>query len=398
MLEIFSAAIKRVNGDEAVYQHLYKNPIQGPVYVIAIGKAAQSMAEGAVRALGRRIKAGLIISKYGHTAPIDGFEIIESAHPVPDQNCLKAGERLMSFIKAMATGAEVLVLISGGTSALVDVLEEGVSLETLESINQQLLQNGKTIEEINSVRKQFSRIKGGKLAAFLKQQKVTQLLISDVPGDNLHVIGSGLLICPQAHERQQAQVLCDEMGIALPQPAHIAEPSDFKHIESHMVANNRDALIAAADKAQQLGYEAVLDNGLLDGDTYQCSQHCIQQMSAGMPGLYLWGGETVLVLPENPGRGGRNQAFALQAAVAIDADENLYLLAAGTDGTDGPTGDAGALVDYQSVSRMQAQNVRPEECLAKADSGNCLELSGDLIHTGPTGTNVMDIVIGIKAQ
>lgn len=395
LLTIYHTALDAVRGDRVVEGYLRQHPITGPLYVVAIGKAAQSMAQGAMVVLGQQVRAGLIISKYEHTSPLPGMHTIEAAHPVPDDNSLMAGAALLEFIDQAEAGVPFLFLISGGASALVDVLVEGVTLDDLQQINRRLLQQGKTITEMNAVRKQLSLIKGGKLAAYLQGRKVTNLLISDVPDDDPRTIGSGLLLSPDPLEGQLAEKVLHSLGLNHLITSTSSHATDFNQIDTHIIATNTHALRAAADKSRKLGYEVVVQEEL-EGNAYAAAEVCVATLLAGSPGVYLWGGETVVHLPDDPGRGGRNQAFALHAATWITQDNDIVLLSAGTDGTDGVTADAGALVDSHTVQRAEAEGCIVAECLARADSGTCLEASGDLIQTGVTGTNVMDVVIGLK--
>ncbi len=310
---------------------------------------------------------------------------------------MHAGRALLQFIQQADTHTTLLFLISGGASALVEVLVEGLALSDLADINRRLLSQGKTIEEMNALRKQLSQIKGGKLARFVEQFRVVNLMISDVPGDDPRTIGSGLLSPAPGGEWQRAQAVAESLSLQLPGQAAASLPlALFQNIESHIIANNPMALAAAADKARSLGLPVVLAEGLLAGDGYECSRRCVEALRQGPEGVYLWGGETHLQLPPQPGRGGRNQAFALQAALAMEDVDGLSLLAAGTDGTDGPGEDCGGLVDGNTVERIREAGLDAGRALQQADSGTALAASGDLLQTGPTGTNVMDLVIGLK--
>lgn len=368
LLEIYAAGLAAVNGEMAVYQALLAKGNRGACHVVAIGKAAEAMFMGASRYLTTQITSALLITKHGHvTVPLPPYvQVVEAAHPLPDESSLAAGKQLLTYLQALPANEPVLFLISGGASSLVEVLDAGWSLPRLQQATQAMLANGAVISEINAMRRALSLIKGGKLWGYLGERSVSCLLISDVPGDDPAVIGSGLLF-PAPHDMFDWQI----------------------------VASNRQMLAAmAATAPADLPVHVMPD--FIEGDAEANAQWCVNQLHERAPGLYLWGAETTVQLPLNPGRGGRNQHFALAAALYLNPDAAIYLLAAGTDGTDGVTADTGALVDSGTVSRGNDQNLDPWACLRAADAGTFLEASGDLIHTGPTGTNVMDVIIGLK--
>ncbi len=364
-------------------------------HIIAIGKAAEAMYQGAKRYLDGDIKSALLISKFGHysaEALADPQVItLEAAHPVPGDSSLQAGQMLLKQLAAMPEGEPCLFLISGGASSLCEVLEDGWSLERLQHLTQTLLAEAYGIHEMNAIRQRLSCIKGGKLWQHVGQRPVQALLISDVEGDAPTSIGSGLLFPPAQDNLPER--LSAEWKAQLPAFISPAVPDDFKW---HMVASNDLALQAMNACAEDMEYQVTVDTRFLSGDAGDEARQCLAELKAGESGLHLWGGETTVRLPENPGRGGRNQHLALSAAVAMRAESNLLLLAAGTDGSDGLSEDTGALVDGGTCERGELAGIDAQDCLQQADSGRFLEASGDLIHTGPTGTNVMDVVIGLK--
>ncbi|MGH8502642.1 MAG: glycerate kinase type-2 family protein [Gammaproteobacteria bacterium] len=400
LLRIYQAALKRVSGFDAVKRRLEQRPLQGEHRLIAIGKAAASMSLGALAAGGDLIKAGLLITKHGHLeANLDRYpqvHCLESDHPVPGQASLAAGARLLEFIEQSPPDARFLFLISGGASSLAEVLTEGMDLETLRKLTDALLAGGLSITKMNQVRRSISRIKGGRLAAYLKGRKTLCLLISDVPGDDPAVIGSG----PLVHIRGESALegLPENVTRLLAKTQLVAPPDErvFEAIETDVIAKLEDAKIAAAAEAKRLGYAAKVYPEFLEGDAAQAAQWLSRRLIDAANGVHIWGGETAVTLPPDPGRGGRNQHLALSAAVALRGRQDVYLLAAGTDGTDGPTEDAGALIDGDTVSRGEESGLSAEDALRRADGGTFLEASGDLIRTGPSGTNVMDLVIGLK--
>lgn len=399
---IYLAALAAVNGRECVRRALEFEDIETQVAVIAIGKAAAAMLQGAADALGDNIHAALLITKYGHAQPISGLNnlaVIEAGHPQPDHNSLKAGQALLEFIQQQPATMPLLFLISGGTSSLVEVLPPTISLEDMQRVNHWLLGSGLDIHAINHVRKSLSCIKAGRLATHLGGRNALALLISDVPGDDPATIGSGLLVADGTIETETPELELPEWITALMQQAPPApKPHDpcFENISVEIIASLPDARRAAANKARELGYDVYEDAAIISGDAIVVGAQLASRLLASDSGVYLWGGETTVHLPAKPGRGGRNQSVALAAAIELAGERNVAFLAAGTDGTDGPTDDAGALVDGGTLVRGAEEGLNAETCLQRADAGTFLEASGDLIHTGPTGTNLMDLMIGLK--
>ena len=342
-------------------------------WAAAIGKAASAMMLGAHDALGDRLERALVITKDDHVAPqlygLPRVEIIESAHPIPDERSLAAGARLLEWVDSLPPDVEPLFLISGGASSLVEALVPGATLAQLTELNARGLASGLAIGELNARRAQLSRIKGGRLAARLGGRPARALFISDVPGHDPAVIGSGL------------------MG-----PSGPADDG----IERRVIASLDNAAKAARAEAQALGLEVWRDGQAFEGPAERLAVRFAHELHMNPDQVRIWGGESVVNLPENPGRGGRNQHLALAAARIIAGHDNLMLLVAGTDGTDGVTSDAGGLVDGETCSRVALGTLDVQKCLDSADSGAALAAAGDLIHTGPTGTNVGDLVIGLK--
>ena len=378
LLSLYQAALQAVEGRRCVANALRQGGTvfdQQELALVAVGKAAPSMAEGAVEVLGGRIQAGLVITKAGYgPTRIEGakhIEILEGAHPVPDERSLAAGQRLVDFLTALPAGMPLLFLTSGGTSSLVEVLPETMDLADLQRLNDSLLAGGLPIAEMNRRRKQVSLIKGGRLATYLNKRPVLQLLISDVPDNDLHVIGSGLLV-PDANDPS-------------------LDPAWFRSIQHQIIADNRQACLAVQAAAAAHYHEA-----LLQGDVHQVARDIMARLDTASPGIHIWGGEPTVMLPEQPGRGGRNQQLALLLAMAIQGRPELHVLVAASDGSDGPTEEAGALVDGETVQRGEQEGLNAKLALQQADAGSFLEASGDLISTGPTGTNVMDILIAYK--
>lgn len=372
LLELYSLGLNAVKGDNAVYNVLMAQGTQAACHVVAIGKAAEAMYLGVQRYLDKDIKSSLLISKYGHFSSElladRKVTALEAAHPLPAESSLSAGNTLLHYLTQLPAHEPLLFLISGGTSSLCEVLEEGWTLAQLQAATQEKLANGASIVEINAMRKQLSKIKGGKLWQYISERPVSCLLISDVQGDDPEVIGSGLLF-----------------------PA-----LENRNFSWGIVASNQQ-MLAAMQTSDLLANTQIMPE-FLSGDAAATAKQCVSFLKDQPIGVYLWGGETTVNLPAHPGRGGRNQHFALAAALALENTVGITLLCAATDGTDGVTEDAGALVDAQTLERGRLENLDPIDCLKQGDAGTFLAASGDLIHTGPTGTNVMDIVIALKTS
>ncbi|WP_020396893.1 glycerate kinase type-2 family protein [Thiolinea disciformis] len=398
LLVIYEAGLEVVKGHHAVYQALMKQDLpQVDCHLIAIGKAAESMYQGAKNYLEKGVKSALLISKFGHFSTEllanPRVKAIEADHPVPSASSLQAGSILLEHLKRLPNHEPLLFLVSGGASSLCEVLEDDWSLEQLQGLTQYLLANAYTIQEMNAIRQRISKIKGGKLWQYLGVRSVNCLMISDVVGDDPSVIGSGLLFPP--HEDKVPDRLPPAWKNILPAFNPLQTPHDFQW---HIVASNALALQAMAAKARNLGFVVRISEDVLQGDAIECAQVCVEQLEQGEPGITLWGGETVVQLPEKAGRGGRNQHFALAAALAMEEGDGLMLLAAGTDGTDGNTPYAGAIVDGSLPEHPQGlyNALMAQDALRRADATSILELNDCLIETGPTGTNVMDVVMGLK--
>lgn len=399
LLEIYQAALEAVNGRRVVHEFLRRTPVAPPLYMVAVGKAACAMARGAHEALDRQIAAALIVTKHGYEEPLP-WPVHEAGHPLPDEHSLAAGRRLAEFVAAIPPQAGVLVLLSGGASALVEILPRGIGLAEWQEANRFLLASGLDIAACNAVRKRLSCIKGGRLASMLAPRPVLCLAISDVPGDEAAAIGSGPLVADSGSAAaldsiDLPPVLVALLKLAPPMPA----PGDdcFRHVRFEIVARLADATRAAAAAARRRGHDVCVHPEFVQGDAVAAGARLARELLASMPGtVQVWGGETTVRLPLRAGRGGRNQSLALAAARALQGQERVWFLAAGTDGTDGPTADAGALVDGQTVTRGEVEGLLVDEALRTANAGEFLEASGDLIQTGPTGTNVMDLMLGLR--
>lgn len=359
-LTIWQAGVDAVRGDHAVEHAIASGLVTEPHCIIAVGKAAAVMARAACARWGDI--PCLVVTKYGHgdEAP-DIATVMEAAHPVPDSASVAAGHALIAAVSDCAPGSHLLMLVSGGASALAEVPIEGQSLDDVMTSTSALLASGAPIGAMNVHRTANSQIKGGKLLARFNGAKVTTLALSDVQGDALATIGSGIA------------------------DAHDVRDFDF---HPHIVASNtiaRDAAAAAAGDAT-----VTMNSETLYGDITDLIPRIAAELDAADPGVFILGGEPVVVLPDTPGLGGRNMALALGLAREIAGKPGLRILVGGTDGTDGPTDAAGALVDGRTWDDSGA------DAMARADAYPWLEARGALVKTGPTGTNVADLLVAIK--
>lgn len=397
LLESYQQALAAVHGSACTRIALQHHPHTGPIYLIAIGKAACAMAQGAHDVLDKEIANALIVTKRGHAEPLP-WPVLEAGHPLPDEQSVAAGQRLIDFATAIPIDAKVLMLLSGGASALVEALPEGVSLAQLRALNTWLLASGLDITAMNRYRKQLSHIKGGRLARLLAPRSVLCLAISDVPGDDPGAIGSGLLVGDPGQLTITDRLPTDLFEALNSSPAALtADDPCFQNVRFEIIARLDDAKLAATEAARKLGYAAKLHSEFVKDDMVLAGEQLARTLMAAPKGeVQIWGGETTVKLPPLPGRGGRNQSLSLAAARILAGNEHVWFLAAGTDGSDGPGLDAGALVDGGTVVRGEQEGLNVVEALATADAGRFLEASGDLIQTGPTGTNVMDLMLGLR--
>jgi glycerate 2-kinase len=421
-LRIFHAALKAAAPSEAVLRHVkltrglltaarkrYRLDALRNVYVIGAGKASAQMAQPIERLLGKRIAQGLINVKYDHTARLRRIELNECGHPIPDRNGELGAHRIAEIASQAGEDDLVVCLISGGASALLPLPAPPVTLEEKQETTRLLLHCGANIHELNCVRKHISAVKGGQLAQLAWPATVLTLILSDVIGDDLDVIGSGPTV-PDRSTFADARAILSKYGIAAKVPAVVRErlsenapetpkPGDkiFEHVQNLIVGSNRLAVDAAAEKARALGYHTLVLSTFIEGETRDVARvHAAiarEIRASGRPvkppACVISGGETTVTIRGN-GRGGRNQEFALAAALDIAGLKDVVILSAGTDGTDGPTDAAGAIVDETTIARA---GLDASAYLANNDSYRFFENLGDLIKTGPTGTNVADVRI-----
>jgi len=411
-LAIFKAALQAANPAEAVAGRLAREDLTRyrHIYVAGAGKAGAAMARAAERVLGRRITRGLLNVKYGHIAPLRRIELNECGHPVPDQRGVEGARRIAEIATGAGVDDLVLCLISGGASALLPLPADPIALDEKQEVTKLLLACGASIHEINAVRKHISQIKGGQLARLAYPAQVLSLLLSDVIGDDLDVIGSGPT-APDASTFAITRTILEKYEIFQRVPAAVRQRIErgvcgqipetpkqgdpiFARVRNVVIGSNRMAVDAAAARARELGFRTLVLSTFIEGETREIARmHAAiakEIVHAGRPlkppACMITGGETTVTL-RGDGLGGRNQEFVLSAAIDIAGLPNVVLLSAGTDGSDGPTDAAGAIADGRTLTR----NPRAPEFLAGNDSYHYFEGLGDLIVTGPTHTNVGDV-------
>lgn len=359
-LEIWQAGVDAVGGYAATQRVV--QDLAPPDQILAVGKAAARMAQAALDHFGTR--PCLVVTKDGHGSTLSQDAVLfEAAHPVPDKRSLQAGKALREMISSQSKGTRLLLLVSGGASSLAEDLMPGVSLADLTTLNAHLLASGQDITEMNAQRRKLSRLKSGGLLGYFSGAHVDVLAISDVPGDDLNVIGSGIGMVPDS--------------------------ATFS-ARTQIIASNTHARNAAAQTATKSDLTVLSNTETLHADLTILSERIGAQLRNMARGVLILGGEPTVKLPPAPGRGGRNQALALALAEQIAGRPDLVIVVGGTDGSDGPTQDAGGIVDGATWTAEAAQFA------IAADSGTYLKAHDALLTTGPTGTNVMDLLVAIR--
>ncbi len=376
------------------------------VWVVGAGKAGAAMTAAIERLLGKRISGGVVNVKYGHLAKVKRVELNECGHPVPDEAGVRGAQRIAGIASAAGEHDLVICVISGGASALMPAPAAPVTLAEKQATTKLLLASGANIHEINAVRKHISALKGGQLARLCAPATVLSLMLSDVIGDDLDVIGSGPT-APDSSTFEQAVGILEKYDILERVPDAVRErlqaaPAEtpkagdpvFNRVQNLVVGSNKLAVDAAADKAGKSGYRPLVLSTLIQGETRDIARmHAAIALEAAAsgnpvrpPACIISGGETTVTI-RGDGFGGRNQEFVLAAAIDLAGAEKIVVLSGGTDGTDGPTDAAGAIADGATFER----GPDAQDFLDRNDSYHYFERLGDLIKTGPTNTNVMDV-------
>ncbi|HKK99154.1 MAG TPA: glycerate kinase [Desulfotignum sp.] len=426
---IFDAGLEAVAPETCVARHLH---ISGSrlhagetdldlerirhIYVAGAGKASAAMADQVEQLLGPRIRDGVVITKYGHGMPLAHCRVMEAGHPVPDAKGLEGASALLEMVSQAGPEDLILCLISGGASALTPAPASGITLADKQDTTRILLGCGATIHEINTIRKHLSRIKGGRLCAAANKAQVVSLILSDVVGDDLDIIGSGMT-APDTGYFSDCRAILEQHRIWDTVPETVRQriqagikgsisdtpkPGDplFSKVSNHVVGSLSDALTAAEKEAGRRGFTPLVLSSMIQGEAREAAGFLCaiarEIRTSGRPvappACLLSGGETTVTI-KGKGKGGRNTELALAGAMNLAGTNGIVLLSAGTDGTDGPTDAAGAFADTTTFSRAQALGLSTGALLADNDSYNFFLALEDLLVTGPTRTNVMDMQI-----
>ncbi len=426
--EIYLAGLQAVDPEEAIRRnvrltgdrlevggHSYPLAAFKRIIVIGFGKGTAPMAKALEEILGDRLTAGWITVKYEHGMPLQKVRVMEAGHPIPDESGLKATRLILDRLKECTAADLVLGAFSGGGSALAPAPRTPLQLSEKQETTRLLLDCGATIFELNAIRKHLSVSKGGQLAKIAYPATLVSLFLSDVVGDALDAIASGPTV-PDSSTFADCLRIVERYGLSAKLPPPVlrllrdgaqgwleetpkAGDPVFQRVQNLVVGSNRAALLAAAQKAKQLGYHTLILSSFIEGEAREIA-HAFAAIGKEIaasghpvspPACMLAGGETTVTI-RGAGKGGRNQELALAAALAIEGWPQIALLSAGTDGSDGPTEAAGAFAAGDTCRRALQRGINPQEYLANNDSYNFFNELGDLLITGPTRTNVMDVI------
>ena len=421
-IEIFLAGVESVKPKNLIRNHvaidndnLWIDGTSFPlaairnIYVVGFGKASAAMSQALESILCARISGGCVITKYGHSVPQQFIEIIEAGHPVPDENGLRGTAQILSIVKNAGRDDLVICLISGGGSALLADVPDGCTLEDIRLLNSLLLKTGADITEINCIRKHLSNVKGGHLAKAAYPARLVSLIISDVIGDPLDVIASGpttpdpttfadaVSILKKYHiedkiSNQMYRMLLDGMRDKQKETLKVSDEA-LLNTTNLVIGTNMLALETAKEKAKSFGYDTQIVTNTLAGDVTDVAAYIIESVKvAGKHSCLLFAGEPTVKVT-GTGLGGRNQHLALMIANQLKDKPGITVLVAGTDGTDGPTDATGAIVDACTWENASKLNLNMEQYIMNNDAYRFFKQEGGLIITGPTQTNVMDLMI-----
>ncbi|WP_343207839.1 glycerate kinase [Anaerolentibacter hominis] len=402
---IIRQSIREMLPNEAVERALKQKNLEGNVVVVAVGKAGWTMGNTAKTVLGDQVKKGVIVTKYEHSqGDIEGFTIIEAGHPVPDENSVLGTEKAIEAVSGLTEQDTVVFLISGGGSALFERPLEGITLDDIQDVTKQLLRCGADIVEINTIRKHLSAVKAGRFAKLCAPAKVYAIVLSDVLGDRLDSIASGPAY-PDSSTCEEALAIVKKYGLTFDERiiSRLGQetPKELDNVETVITGSVSELCRAAAKEAEVLGYTPYILTSTLDCEAKEAGKmlSSIAREIKSNPGCafkapcaVIMGGETVVRIT-GEGLGGRNQELALSAADGIADLGDTVVFSIGSDGTDGPTDAAGGMVDGATRKRLSEKNLQIGEVLAQNDSYRALKEAGDLIITGPTGTNVNDVAV-----
>ena len=404
---MFDAAVAAADPARVIGDFLPTRP-KGRTLVIGAGKASAQMAAAFEAAWDGPLE-GVVVTRYGYGAPCGRIEVLEAAHPVPDEAGLEAARRLRAAVDGLTADDLVVALVSGGGSALLPSPPPGMDLADEIAVNEALLASGAPIAAMNTVRKHLSAIKGGRLALAAHPAKVVSLVVSDIPGDNPAFVASGPTVADGAG-RQDALAIVEAYRLKLPEAAmrHLRSPAADAPSPAdprlagntvHVIASAARSLEAAAREAERRGVRAVILSDAVEGEARDVGgvhaaiarEIATRDRPFDRPVVLLSGGETTVTLRGEGGRGGRNTEFLLALALAVDGVAGIHAFAADTDGIDGSGDNAGAFADWTAAARMRAAGLDPRAALARHDARAAFAAVGDLFSPGPTGTNVNDI-------
>lgn len=411
LISVFDAAVAAADPLHTIARHLPSRP-KGRTIVIGCGKGAAQMAQAFEKVWDGPYE-GLVVTRYGYAAPTDRIEVLEAAHPVPDEAGLRAGARLLKLVSGLTADDLVIALVCGGGSALLPAPAGVLTVADEVAVNEALLASGAPISAMNCVRKHVSNIKGGRLAAAAHPARVVSLVVSDIPGDNPALVASGPTV-PDWTTREDALQIVETYGMKLPAAvmAHLRSPAAaapgpddaaFAGNEVHIIASAAVSLEAAAAEARRQGIDAVILSDAIEGEAREIgSMHAAlarevatRDRPFSKPVLILSGGETTVTLRPSAGKargkGGRNSEFLLSFAVGVQGVEGIDALAADTDGIDGSEDNAGAFCDGTTVARMRAAGTDAKAMLQANNAWTAFNAVDDLFVPGPTGTNVNDL-------
>jgi hydroxypyruvate reductase len=405
LTSLFNAAVAAADPERTIRAHLPAKP-GGRIIVIGAGKGSAQMARALEKAWDGPLE-GVVVTRYGYAVPCERIEVLEAAHPVPDEAGLKAARRLLDKVSGLTEDDLVIALISGGGSALLPAPAGDLTLADEISVNKTLLASGAPISAMNTLRKHVSAIKGGRLAAAAYPAKLVSLVVSDIPGDNPAFVASGPTV-PDSASRQDALAIVGAYCLDLPPSvkAHLHSPDAdapkpddprFARNEVHVIASAAVSLEAAAAEAKGQGIETVILSDAIEGEAREVGrvhaaiarEVALRDRPFRKPVVILSGGETTVTI-RGKGKGGRNGEFLLAFALGIDGAEGVHALAADTDGIDGSEDNAGAFCDGTTVARLREAGLDARAYLANNDAWSAFNAISDLFVPGPTGTNVND--------
>ena len=397
---IVNESIREVQPDKAVVRALEENPLGGRIRLVAVGKAAWQMAKAAAGFLGDKLERGIVVTKYGHVqGEISGVECYEGGHPVPDEGSFRGTRKALKLTEGLTSEDTVLFLLSGGGSALFEL--PLIPPEELQDLTRQLLACGADIVEINTLRKRLSAVKGGRFAEHCAPARVFSIILSDILGDPPDMIASGPA-CPDSSTCEEAMEIVRRYRLSLSDETRrllmVETPKSLSNSQWRITGSVRELCAAAARGCERLGYEPVFLTDRLCCQAREAGSMMASILRThakdGKKLAFLAGGETVVRLTGH-GKGGRNQELALAAAEGIAGLENAALFSVGSDGTDGPTDAAGGFVDGKTRRLLLEQEIHIEQVLQDNDAYHALQRTEGLIFTGPTGTNVNDVAVGL---